>query len=69
MAHGAVTGADTFEWIAAARAGNLSAWDDLVAYNEGDDRALRALRRAVAESTQLGATLETSSDDAVDLLV
>ncbi|MEP7738888.1 ribonuclease H-like domain-containing protein [Nocardioides sp. 31GB23] len=37
-------GAAAHQWVAKARAGDDSAWADLVAYNEDDVRATRALR-------------------------
>lgn len=39
-----MTGADTYELIAAARAGDTAAWQTLIAYNEDDTRAVKALR-------------------------
>lgn len=39
-----MTGADTYELIAAARAGDTAAWETLIAYNEDDTRAAKALR-------------------------
>lgn len=39
------TGADTYGWIDAARAGDTAAWDRLVRYNEDDTRATLALRQ------------------------
>jgi hypothetical protein len=39
-----MTGADTYELIAAARAGDTAAWKTLIAYNEDDTRAAKALR-------------------------
>lgn len=40
-------GADTFEWVAAARGGDTAAWTRLRAYNEDDTRATRLLRGAL----------------------
>jgi predicted RecB family nuclease len=39
-----MTGADTYDLIAKARAGEEAAWDTLVRYNEDDTRATKALR-------------------------
>lgn len=41
------SGADTYAWIAAARAGDPTAWTRLVAYNEDDTRATRVVREAL----------------------
>lgn len=52
------TGADTYAWIGAARAGDTAAWDTLTGYNEDDVRALRALRTAIAGMDAPGSTLD-----------
>lgn len=52
------TGADTYAWIDAARAGDTTAWNTLTEYNEDDVRALRALRTALADMAALGSTLD-----------
>lgn len=41
---GGATGADTYEWLATARAGDQAAWTRMLNYNEDDTRATRALR-------------------------
>lgn len=56
------TGADTYAWINAARAGDAATWDTLTAYNEDDVRALRALRTAVAGMDAPGSTLDLMDD-------
>ncbi|ODQ95154.1 Eco57I restriction-modification methylase domain-containing protein [Mycolicibacterium holsaticum] len=55
------TGADTYAWIDAARAGDLTAWDTLTGYNEDDVRALRALRTVLAGMDTPGSTLDSTS--------
>lgn len=55
-----VTGADTIAWIHAARTGDPTAWDTLVAYNEDDTRALHAVRALVRDTDTVGDTRPTS---------
>ena len=57
------TGADTYAWIDAARGGDTDAapWDTLIAYNEDDVRALRALRLALTHIDLPGSVLELES--------
>ncbi len=43
------TGADTYAWIAATRAGDGGAWTRLLEYNEDDTRATYRLRRSLTE--------------------
>lgn len=55
------TGSDTYAWIDAARAGDNTAWNTLIDYNEDDVRALRALRRALMQLDLPGSALELTS--------
>ena len=56
------TGADTLEWIEAARSGDQKSWATLIAYNEDDTRALRSLREALSLATSPGWILTRSQD-------
>ncbi|WP_372516906.1 ribonuclease H-like domain-containing protein [Mycobacterium szulgai] len=55
------TGADTYAWINAARVGDSTTWNTLIAYNEDDVRALRALRIALTQLQTPGSVLELES--------
>lgn len=47
-------GAQTLEWIAAAREGDSQAWTRLVEYNEDDTRATKLLREQLLEAQTVG---------------
>jgi SAM-dependent methyltransferase len=54
------TGADTYEWLSAARNGDQTAWDQLLKYNEDDTRGLRLLRKAIANTSPGWSLLDES---------